>query len=191
MGAHPETQQDPHATCTERPHQQGYWPGHVLGGKTPVKGAEHGTGGGQVLGQTGSVDRVNLTLEPVRIMVFASRYRRVDLTSSKMNGVVAIVLLVCFIVLVRCWTRWGGTGNQRQMPGPPGTFLLGHIMQLLRPGFHRVLTAWSKQYGGVYRISILGLPGVVVSEPQAVAHVLGKNALLKDVPKHHIELQTA
>ena len=99
-----------------------------------------------------------------------------------MNGIAAIVLLVCFIVLVRRWNRWGGTGNHQQMPGPPGTFLLGHITQLLRPDFHRVLTAWSVQYGGVYRISILGLPGVVVSEPRAVARVLGRD--LKDVPKH-------
>ena len=57
-------------------------------------------------------------------------------------------------------------------------------MQLLRPDFHRVLTAWSKQYGGVYRISILGLPGVVVSEPRAVARVLGRDGALKEVPKH-------
>ena len=98
-------------------------------------------------------------------------------------------LLLCFSVLLVCWywKRWVGVRTKedgQQIPGPPGTPLLGHLLQILRPDFHRTLTAWSEEYGGVYRISILGLAGIVVSEPGAIARVLGRDGLTQEIPKH-------
>jgi cytochrome P450 len=72
----------------------------------------------------------------------------------------------------------------RGMPGPPGHPIIGHLLQLLRPDFHRVLSRWAEKYGGVYRISILGLQGVVVSDPEAIARVLGRDRGITEIPKH-------
>ncbi len=89
-----------------------------------------------------------------------------------------IVLSVFLVVAVLPWSR-----RQPEIPGPKGTPLIGHLRELLRPDFHRVLSEWAIIYGGIYRISILGLPGVVVSDPQAVAQVLGRDTC-SAIPKH-------
>ena len=71
-----------------------------------------------------------------------------------------------------------------RLPGPPGIPFIGHLQQVLQPNFHRILSAWSERYGGIYSISILGLQGVVVSDPEAIAQVLGRDGSENEVPKH-------
>ncbi len=92
------------------------------------------------------------------------------------TSVVLISLILVAAILP--WLR-----RQPVIPGPKGTPLIGHLREVLRPDFHRILSEWASVYGGIYRINILGLPGVVVSDPQAVAQVLGRDTG-SAIPKH-------
>ncbi len=98
--------------------------------------------------------------------------------SAKMWLSIATALIAFIVVAVLLGFR-----NAPQVNGPRGLPILGHLRELLRPDFHRVLSDWADVYGGIYRISILGLPGVVVSDPQAIAQVLGRDTGTA-VPKH-------
>ena len=91
------------------------------------------------------------------------------------------VLTVAFVLAFLAKLFKIRTGSH--IPGPKGTPFLGHLQELLRPNFHRVLSDWADVSGGIYKISILGLPGVVVSDPQAIAQVLGRDTGTA-VPKH-------
>ena len=72
-----------------------------------------------------------------------------------------------------------------RMPGPRGRPLVGNLADMLRPNFHKVLARWAATYGEVFRISILGLDGVVVASPEAVGAVLGlRGPAGSEVPKH-------
>jgi hypothetical protein len=72
-----------------------------------------------------------------------------------------------------------------RMPGPRGRPLVGNLADMLRPNFHKVLARWAATYGEVFRISILGLDGVVVASPEAVGAVLGLGGPAgSEVPKH-------
>ena len=100
-----------------------------------------------------------------------------------MEGSVIIVLLIVLIAtIVHRTFRRASAGTC--IPGPPGSPVIGHLQQILQPHFHRILSAWSEQYGGIYSISILGLQGVVVSDPEAIAQVLGRGRSENEVPKH-------
>ncbi|KAK9840093.1 hypothetical protein WJX74_003186 [Apatococcus lobatus] len=70
------------------------------------------------------------------------------------------------------------------MPSPPARLFTGHMTQLLAPNFHRVFTAWAQRYGTVYRISILGFPGVVVSDPAVIGQLLGYGTEGGELPKN-------
>ncbi|KAK9812852.1 hypothetical protein WJX72_004712 [[Myrmecia] bisecta] len=74
------------------------------------------------------------------------------------------------------------------MPSPPRKLIVGHMLDVLAPNFHRVFTRWAGQYGGIYRISVMGFPGVVVSDPEAVSHILGRAGCI-DLPKHTASYQ--
>ena len=99
-------------------------------------------------------------------------------SNGKMWIVVVTVVFVLALLASRVRARL-----ESQIPGPKGTPFLGHLQDLLRPNFHRVLSDWADLYGGIYKISILGLSGVVVSNPQAIAQVLGRDTGTA-VPKH-------
>ena len=71
-----------------------------------------------------------------------------------------------------------------KMPSPPANFLTGHMTQLLAPNFHRVFTAWAQTYGSTYRISILGFPGIVVSDPAIIGQLLGYGTNGGELPKN-------
>ena len=96
--------------------------------------------------------------------------------------------LLCGLITALC-LRWAAVLAKRgrldldEMPSPPAKFLTGHMTQLLAPNFHRVFTAWAQTYGTTYRISILGFPGVVVSDPTAIGQLLGYGTDAGELPK--------
>ena len=75
-----------------------------------------------------------------------------------------------------------------KMPCPPARWLVGHV-EMLAPNFHRFLSRWANELGGIYRIQIFGMDGVVVSEPVAVGRILGHDHTLRELPKHAIIYQ--
>lgn len=68
--------------------------------------------------------------------------------------------------------------------GPWGWPIVGHLPYLLQKDFHRVLRSWSERYGAVYKIHILGMNGVVVSDPASISLVLCRTVDRTEVPKH-------
>jgi cytochrome P450 len=102
-----------------------------------------------------------------------------------MDAVMGATMFGMILFIVFCLAR----NNRRQilgLKGPRGTPILGNLRELLRPNFHRVLSDWAEQYGGVYGIRILGLDGVVVSDPDAVAEILGRERTSSEIPKHQL-----
>ncbi|GLC34196.1 hypothetical protein PLESTM_000168400 [Pleodorina starrii] len=60
----------------------------------------------------------------------------------------------------------------RQVPGPPGHFLLGHIFDLIANPVHQQLAKWTEEYGPIYKIGLPGAMAVILTEPEAVATVI-------------------
>ena len=68
--------------------------------------------------------------------------------------------------------------------GPSGWPAIGHLPYLLQKDFHKVLQSWSTRFGGAYRVSILGMPGYIISDPVAITSVLCRAKERHEVPKH-------
>lgn len=52
--------------------------------------------------------------------------------------------------------------------------MVGNILECLRPDFHRVLLEWADKYGGIYRMKFLWHDTVVVTDPAALAAIMGR-----------------
>lgn len=106
------------------------------------------------------------------------------LTTLCWCAVSATVATVIYTVLK---ARSKGNTAWQQLRGPPSRPIVGHLLELLSPSFHRTLSSWAGRYGTVYRINILGLPGLVVSDPAIVSQVLGRHGhdLPKNVQSYH------
>ena len=81
---------------------------------------------------------------------------------------------------------FGLTERSHQHRGPRGWPIVGHLPFLLQKDFHRVLRSWSHDFGAVYRINVLGMPGVVVTDPASVATILCRSKEVPEVPKHDV-----
>ena len=96
-----------------------------------------------------------------------------------------IVGAVCiFCLLYACFALKQRKQRLSSLSGPPGAPFIGNLYDLLRSDFHRVLNHWAEQYGGLYKIDLLGLQGVVVSDPSAIAQILGRVRGSSEIPKH-------
>ncbi|KAF5828281.1 cytochrome P450, partial [Dunaliella salina] len=54
--------------------------------------------------------------------------------------------------------------------------VLGNALEVVRPDFHRLLLEWANKYGGIYRVKVLWMEGLVVTDPAAVAAICGRGA---------------
>lgn len=70
-----------------------------------------------------------------------------------------------------------------RIPGPKGHFICGHLNDLLHRNYHRKLASWSTTYGSMYRINVLGVQGLVISDPRTIATLLGQDRGISAVPK--------
>ncbi|KXZ56708.1 hypothetical protein GPECTOR_1g638 [Gonium pectorale] len=63
-----------------------------------------------------------------------------------------------------------------KIPGPwrEALPLLGNVLPLLRPDFHRVVLQWADQYGGIVRGKFLWHDGLLVTDPAALATICGR-----------------
>ncbi|GBF95033.1 cytochrome P450 [Raphidocelis subcapitata] len=80
-------------------------------------------------------------------------------------------LLLAWRALVR-----HSSGDLDRMPGPWRSALpiVGNVLDCLRPDFHRVIADWADQYGGIYRMKFLWRDTVVVTDPTALAAIMGR-----------------
>ncbi|KAG2482241.1 hypothetical protein HYH03_018824 [Edaphochlamys debaryana] len=72
-------------------------------------------------------------------------------------------------------------GDLSKLPSPPASsWLLGHVPDLLRPDYHRVILQWANKYGKAFRVRVLTEWTVVVADPalaaQALTHIPGRTA---------------
>jgi cytochrome P450 len=63
-----------------------------------------------------------------------------------------------------------------RIPGPwkHAWPVVGNLLECLRPDFHRVLLSWSDKYGGIARAQFLNQPALIVTDPAALAAIMGR-----------------
>ena len=88
-----------------------------------------------------------------------------------------IIIIVLLVILVTLKAR-------QPSQGPGGWPIVGHLPYLLQRDFHRVIRSWSDRYGAVYGMQILGMPGVVLSDPASIGLVLCRTVDAPELPKH-------
>jgi cytochrome P450 len=57
------------------------------------------------------------------------------------------------------------------IPGPPGLPLLGNAHQISLSGFVKCFETWALQYGGMYKVNLVGTPVLVVSDINALLEI--------------------
>eukprot|EP00879_Flechtneria_rotunda_P001530 GHRR01001687.1.p1 GENE.GHRR01001687.1~~GHRR01001687.1.p1 ORF type:complete len:154 (-),score=13.75 GHRR01001687.1:315-776(-) len=62
------------------------------------------------------------------------------------------------------------------IPGPwqQAVPVLGNVLECLRPDFHRVILKWADAYGGICRVKFLWKDALVVTDPAALAAIMGR-----------------
>ena len=75
------------------------------------------------------------------------------------------------------------------IPGPwrKARPVVGNLLECLRPDFHKVLLKWADDYGGVLRIKFLWKDALIVTDPAALAAIMGRGdgALDKAAGMYH------
>ncbi|KZT58473.1 cytochrome P450 [Calocera cornea HHB12733] len=66
--------------------------------------------------------------------------------------------------------------SSRLPPGPPGLPIFGNALQLSFKFLWYQLDDWSKQYGPMYTIWLMGQPFVVLNSVDAAADLLDRNS---------------
>lgn len=58
---------------------------------------------------------------------------------------------------------------------------MGNVLECVRPDFHRTFLEWADEYGGILRGKFLWQDGLLVTDPAALADIMGRgeNALDK------------
>ncbi|KAF6266201.1 cytochrome P450 [Scenedesmus sp. NREL 46B-D3] len=97
-----------------------------------------------------------------------------SLTSVPELALITAVLALLIAVLLNM-----KRGNQYDLDKVPGPWrkalpLVGNVLSCLRPDFHRVLLKWADEYGGIYRMKFLWHDTLIVTDPQALAVIMGR-----------------
>ncbi len=85
-----------------------------------------------------------------------------------------MLLDICLVTLTSwllyfLWRRWRYERSLSHIPGPPGLPVLRNSLQLDQATLHHTMTAWSKQYGPVYKVGLLNEYVIVVSGYDAIS----------------------
>uniref|UniRef100_A0A383W6E6 Cytochrome P450 n=1 Tax=Tetradesmus obliquus TaxID=3088 RepID=A0A383W6E6_TETOB len=89
-------------------------------------------------------------------------------------AIVTAIAGVLITVLINM--RRGNKYDLDKVPGPwrKALPLVGNVLDCLRPDFHRVLLKWADEYGGIYRMKFLWHDTLIVTDPQALAVIMGR-----------------
>ena len=69
------------------------------------------------------------------------------------------------------------------VPGPKGHLLFGHLRDMLCSDYHRKLARWAAEYGPVFLVNVMGVRGLVISDPSVIATLLGQERGISAAPK--------
>eukprot|EP00775_Hariotina_reticulata_P012934 gene12934-13062_t len=99
-----------------------------------------------------------------------------ELLQLRSPEAVAVVLLAGLLLLVYWYLHRRPTYDLDNVPGPWGHAkpIVGNVLECLRPDFHRQLLQWSDKYGGIYRLKFLWKDALVVTDPTALAAIMGR-----------------
>ena len=92
----------------------------------------------------------------------------------------ALLTLLALVLLCAILVSWTFKRKRHSLPyppGPPGDLVIGHFRTLYSDDAHETLYKWSKQYGDVMYLNILGKPVVVLSSEEAASQLLDKRSL--------------
>ena len=97
-------------------------------------------------------------------------------------------LQLLVVVATLCYLLWTSKRLAQhvmlaRIPGPPGHIVFGHLRDLLHRDYHRKFGAWSREYGTIFRINVMGVQGLVISEPRVIASLLGQDRGVAALPK--------
>jgi len=67
-----------------------------------------------------------------------------------------LIVLGVFAVLFWLFMTRNKTKRLGDFPGPRGWPIVGNVPQVENKVFHRNLTEWSKEFGGIYKINLMG-----------------------------------
>lgn len=107
-------------------------------------------------------------------------------TSHFTMEILKSMLLLVIVCSITWWTLKGLVSQfilLSRIPGPKGHVISGHLRHLLQRDYHRTLACWSEVYGQIFRINILGVQGLVISDPKVIASLLGQDRGVNAVPK--------
>ena len=82
--------------------------------------------------------------------------------------------LIVGLLIIRLLYKW--MTEPSLPPGPPGLPLVGNTLQVDPTGLHKTVFKWSKTYGGVFTINLLGQNIEVLTSSEAIYEAL----VLKD-----------
>lgn len=105
----------------------------------------------------------------------------VALLQSSGAIMVALLLFAALTCLaIAAIARLAAPYSSLRLPAPAGHLIVGHLPLLMNSAVHRVLTRIADDLGGLFKIRIVHLPVVVVSDPQLVGGLLrGSSSLPK------------
>uniref|UniRef100_A0A383W692 Cytochrome P450 n=1 Tax=Tetradesmus obliquus TaxID=3088 RepID=A0A383W692_TETOB len=95
---------------------------------------------------------------------------------SSLTEQVLVAAIAALLVAVLINLRRKPQFDLDKIPGPwtHAYPVVGNILECLRPDFHRKLLDWANQYGGIYRLKFLWQDALVVSDPAALAAIMGR-----------------
>ena len=64
--------------------------------------------------------------------------------------VVSVIVALTLSAVVSTWVVYCQSDLPR-IPSPPSRWISGHLQELRKPSFHRILSLWAKEYGSIFR----------------------------------------
>ncbi|KAI0669479.1 cytochrome P450 [Trametes maxima] len=90
--------------------------------------------------------------------------------------------IAAFFVLRALWTR--KVASAPLPPGPRGIPFLGNLFDIPRQSAWKTFSAWSKEYGDVVHLRVLGRPIILLNSAEATSELLeGRFAIYSDRPE--------
>ncbi|KAI0339656.1 cytochrome P450 [Trametopsis cervina] len=74
------------------------------------------------------------------------------------------------------WLVWTYRQWSALPPGPKGMPIVGNVFQMMTPKTWLLLTEWTKTYGPIYSLNIVGIPVVVIGSAEVAADLLDRRA---------------
>jgi len=103
-------------------------------------------------------------------MILPTAFHITGLETLVVAGVAAILLFV--LARLRRQQQY----DLDKIPGPWRQSLpvVGNVLECLRPDFHHVILGWADRYGGIVRAKFLWQDALVVTDPAALAAIMGR-----------------